>query len=757
MLAGAVLALAAIALAWIRLGPRGRGAGAAGASLLLVSIDTLRADHVGCYGYAAAATPALDALAARGLRFEQATTVAPLTLPAHCSLMTGAFPARHGVRDNGGFYLRDEETTLAEVLKARGFRTGGFVSSFVLDSRWGIHQGFARYFDDFDLDKHAGRGMDAVQRRGDETVAKALEWLSQERDQPFFAWIHLYDPHAPYEAPEPFRSRFPAGVVGAYDAEIAWTDSLVARILDRLAADGRLERTVVAVVGDHGESLGEHQEQGHGFFVYDATIQVPLIVAGPGVPRRVVADQVRIVDVMPTLLELLGVPPPPSVQGRSLLPLARGERLQLVALAESWHPRFHYGWSELLAVRDGRHKLIQAPRPELYDLEQDAGESRDVSATEAETAQSMANGLRAMLAAVSAPGGPRGPEPTDPETLEGLQALGYVGAGVSAKHLEERPRADPKDRIGLYNLLKAAGQAAAEGRLDEAVASAREALAADPEIQEAYLLLGNFEAKAGRHAEAAEAYRKALALDPENAATAFNLALAHKNLGRLEDAEAGFERVRSLDPRDTRSLWQLADIAMQRGRFDQAEVSLEEGLRLKVDRPAFLLKLGECYIEMKRLAEAEAALGKARAAKPALPTLHYNLALVHEARGDLAKAALEYEEELRANPGAYRASFNLAKLLLQQRRAQEAVARFRDAVAAKPDFAAGHLYLAKALLDSGDLQGAREAATKGLANAPEPKLAPLGHYVLADVYTRQGRPRDAAREVAAARKLERKS
>ena len=222
--AAAALVLLALGLLFTKL--RAPGFGHGPANVLLVSIDTLRADRLGCYGHAQAQTPYIDALAARGLRFEQAATVTPLTLPAHASLMTGSFPASHGVRDNGGFYLGDEQRTLAEVLRERGYRTGGFVSAFVLDSRFGIQQGFDRYFDEFDLSKYDGVGMDTVQRPGDVTVAKAIEWLKQDAGKPFFAWVHLYDPHAPYEAPEPFRSRFPATLQGAYDAEVAATDAL---------------------------------------------------------------------------------------------------------------------------------------------------------------------------------------------------------------------------------------------------------------------------------------------------------------------------------------------------------------------------------------------------------------------------------------------------------------------------------------------------------------------------------------------------
>ncbi len=720
-------------------------------NVLLISIDTLRADRVGAYGHAAAQTPHLDALAVRGLRFTQASTVVPLTLPAHASLLTGTFPAFHGVRDNGGFYIGEEQVTLAETLRAQGFATGGFVAAFVLDSRWGIAQGFDTYFDDFDLSQAQGVGLDSVQRRGDEVVQHAAAWIDARGDAPFFAWVHLYDPHAPYDAPEPYRARFPTGLHGAYDAEVAFTDAQVGELLRRLGSE-RLARTLVVVVGDHGESLGEHEEQAHGFFVYDATLAVPLIVAGPGIEARVIDEQVRLVDVAPTLCDLLGVPAPQAVQGRSLLPLARGERLGLTAWSESYYPRYHYGWSQLEALRDGRFKFIAAPRPELFDLRADPHETRDLAANDPQRVAAFTRTLDELRAKLRGRAAASGPRPVDRETEERLQALGYVGGGVSARYLDERPRADPKDKIALYNLLKRAGSASLEGRLDDALALAREALRADPEIIEGHTLVGNFDAKASRHAAAADAYRRALALDPEHLGATFSLALAYKNLGRLDDAAAGFERLRTLDPKNGKALWQLADIDRRRGRLEQACDRLAQALTLDVDRPAFQLALGECRLEQKRWPEARAALEAALRARTDLPDAHFDLALVAEAQGDLAAAMHAYEAELRRDLRHHRASFNLAKLLLREGRVADALARFRAAVDAQPDFGTGWLYLGKALLDTGDLAGAEQAARTGLARRPEPGTAALGHLVLADVYTRQGRPDAARRALLAARR-----
>jgi tetratricopeptide (TPR) repeat protein len=582
-----------------------------------------------------------------------------------------------------------------------------------------------------------------------------VEWLDADKERPFFAWVHFYDPHTPYEAPEPYRSLFPRTMQGAYDAEVAHTDALVGQLLDHLSADGRLDDTLVVAVADHGESLGEHKEQSHGFFIYDAAVHIPLIVSGPGIPSRVIRDQVRIVDVMPTVLELLGVPAPPVVQGHSLLPLLRGERLGLLALSESWYPRYHYGWSELRAIRDGRYKLIRAPRPELFDLEQDPGELDDLAAREPQHVAYLQAALEKLATRVESAAAPKGPQSVDPEVEERLEALGYVGGSLSAARLDDRPRGDPKDKIELYNLLKQAGGQSLEGRVDEAIATVQKALAQDPEIVEAHTLLGNFHGKAKRHEAAVAAYRRALELDPEHQGALFSLALAYKNMGRLADAEAGFERARQLDPRNGKVLWQIADTWMQQGALDRAEAVLKEAIERKVDVPRFELKLAECYIEMKRFPEAESLLRDALRQKADLKTAHYNLALVHEERGELPKAMAEYEAELQQSPKGYRASFNLGRLLLRAGRTREAVERFRNAVTVSPDFAIGHLYLAKALLDTGDLTGAQAAARQGLAAKPERKSAPLGHYVLADVYTRLGRNREAAREVAAAKKLER--
>ncbi|HEX2443948.1 MAG TPA: tetratricopeptide repeat protein, partial [Vicinamibacterales bacterium] len=320
--------------------------------------------------------------------------------------------------------------------------------------------------------------------------------------------------------------------------------------------------------------------------------------------------------------------------------------------------------------------------------------------------------------------------------------------------LADRRRADPKDRIDLYNLLKQAGTDSVEKRLDAAIEKVGRALSADPEIVEAHAMLGNLYVKAGRPDDAIEAYRRALSIDPEHRGATFNLALAYKNAGRADEARAGFERAVALDPRDGRAQFQLADLAMRRGEFHVAEATLTKALAHEVDRPPFLVKLGECYIELKRWDDADRALRAALAERGDIERAHYDLALVLEARGDMPGAIAEYEAELARGP-SYSAAFNLGRLLSRTGRPREAARRFQEAAAANPAFAPAHLYLAKALLDSGDLDAAQDAALRGLDLKPGADVAPLGHYVLADVYSRLGRSREAAREVARAQRLER--
>ena len=411
-------------------------------NLLVITLDTTRADRLGPYGYSGIQTPNLDRLAREGVVFEQAATVAPLTLPAHSSLFTGKFPPEHGVRDNGGFFLNPRETTLAEVLKDRGFKTGGFIGAYVLDSKWGVNQGFDTYFDDFDLSKYKAISLGAIQRPGNEVVDHGLQWLDSVGSQRFFGWMHLYDAHSPYEPPEPYKTMYRGR---PYIGEIAFVDSQVGRVLAYLDAHNLSDRTIVVVMGDHGESLHEHGEATHGFFIYESTVHIPLIIRAPFSEMRGgrrVAEVVRSVDVMPTVLDMLGIAPPKGIEGVSVSSLMTGaaKELGLESYSEALYPLHHFGWSDLRAMRTGRYKLIASPRPELYDLQDDPGEQHDLFAQREALGNRMLDRLRQRESRFSKPDeSQKQAAEVDPDARARLAALGYVGTFVTTARTRRIP------------------------------------------------------------------------------------------------------------------------------------------------------------------------------------------------------------------------------------------------------------------------------------------------------------------------------
>ena len=743
---------------WKFIGPKG-GFERKPLNVILVTADTLRADRLGCYGNTRIATPNLDRLAESGVLFERTTTVTPLTLPAHSSIFTGTYPMYHGVRDNGGYYLEPEQITLAEILKEQGYATGAFVAAFVLDSRWGLDQGFDRYFDDFDLSKFETISLDTVQRRGDEVLTEALAWLESVRQKRFFSWIHLYDPHTPYEPPEPYLSQYGGVRWGRYDGEVAYVDSLMGELMEWLEAKKLADSTIVVFLGDHGESLGEHREIAHGFFIYDVTVAVPFILKTPyrKLQGRRVAARVRTIDLMPTLLDLMGLDVPEPVQGESLVELSSGatEDLGLVGYSESFFSRHHYGWSDLKSLSTGAFQFIAAPRPELYDLEADPFQQNNLASERPEEVRRFEQQLQEILDRYSAEGiDDKQPETLDAETQAQLAALGYLGGPSKVKIDPSAPLADPKDKIELYNLIKQAGGDSSEGRVDEAFEKIRRVLAEDPDILEAHNILGNLHTKQGETKEAIEAYKEALARDPEYKPALSALAAAYEKTGRLDDAAAGYRRVLELDPRDNRTHFLLAGIHAKKEEFEPAIELLVKAVELGTERAPAHNLMAECYMGLEKFAEAEVEIKRAIEMKEDLPTAHYNLALVLEERGDLQGAIDAYERELEIAPESFRSHFNLAKLYDQAGRPGKQMEHFQKSIEVNEDFAVGYLYLAKMHLDSGNLEQAMSLVRKGIDLGPEPSMAPLGHFILADIYSRLGRPQDAEREVAIARRLQ---
>jgi choline-sulfatase len=420
--------------AWRPAPPRAR-------HVVVITLDTTRADYLSAYWSARVSTPNLDRLAREGAVFEQAMSVAPLTLTAHASLFTGLLPPHHGVRDNGGDPLGRDHATLAELLRARGFQTAAFVGSVVLQSTRGLARGFDVYHDGVTEDPWQRRRL---RRPANEVVDDAMEWLAGQNGSPFFMWVHLYDAHAPYDVPEPYRALY---ADDPYAGEIAFADAQVGRVLDALDQRRLWEDTTIVIAADHGESFGSHGEQGHGIFVYQDVMHVPLIVRAPGIRPRRIAGVTSLVDVMPTVLDLVGAPPR-SVDGASLVPLLTGatKTLDRDAYAESMYPA-RFGWSPLRALREGRFKLIVAPRPELYDLETDPTEQENLYARRPALAAAMTNRLSVIGRGAPTIQAPTG-STTSSDVRERLAALGYVSGGGPGSVSAGVQLPDPKDRIG---------------------------------------------------------------------------------------------------------------------------------------------------------------------------------------------------------------------------------------------------------------------------------------------------------------------
>jgi arylsulfatase A-like enzyme/Tfp pilus assembly protein PilF len=730
-------------------------------SVLLVTLDTTRADHMGAYGYQGIETPAFDRIAREGVLFEHAESAAPLTLPAHSSIFTGLFPPEHGVRDNGGFFLAPSQVTLAERLKAAGLETGGFVGAYVLDHRWGINQGFDTYYDDFDLSKVKSMSLGSIQRPANEVADHVLDWLDHTDGRRFFAWAHFYDAHTPYDPPEPFKSRYPGH---PYVGEIAFVDSQVGRLIGWLEDHHRLDRTIVVVMGDHGESLGDHGEAAHGFFVYQSTIHVPFAIRAPfALTRgRRVADVVRSVDVMPTVLDLLGLPVRGKVEGRSLVPLMTGatEDMGLEAYSEAVYPRYHFGWSDLRALHVGRYKYIEAPRPELYDLQDDPNEQHNLYPQRRELGDRMATALTALEGHMPAAAADAKPTPeVDPDARERLAALGYIGSFVPLAAHDRSGLADPKDKIGVFNLMNSARDSSkGEGDPDEGLKALLQVVKTDPEVIDAWFMLGNEYYRRGRFDDAIANYRKALALKPDYDLAVINMANAYRGLGRDDEALAGYRRYLQLDPNNAHVEYEAAQILIDTGRFQDASALLNAALKAEPTMAAARNALGIVAIREGDLARGEREIKAALAAKPDVRLAHYNLALLAERRHDLTTAIKEYQAEIALHADSYKAWFNLGKVYesVGDRVRQEEA--FRKAIEANPDFAEGYLYLAKLYLESGQkLDEAVELAKKGNTLHPRPDIAPLGHYLLADLYSRLGRPADSAREARIGQALEKAS
>ena len=622
-------------------------------NLVLVTIDTLRPDHLGCYGYQKIETPAIDGIAKNGVLFENAVTQTPLTPPSHASIFTGLYPTKHHVRDTGGFILQPSSTTLATILQQQGWDTAAFVSSDVLKKLFGFNQGFAVYDDQ--MPKPAGNSRDFLadpERPASTTVDRALRWIEAQTGKPYFLWVHLYDPHLPYQPPAPFRQQYKDR---PYDGEIAYADHELARLFDAVRKKSPSDKTLIAVLSDHGESLGEHGEYSHGVFLYDATLRIAFLLAGPSVPTGLrVKEQARAIDFLPTVLDLMGGRPPDSVQGVSLAPaFANKEVPTAISYAETLYPKINMGWSELRAIRTNRWKYIRAPKPELYDLVQDQAEATNVIHEHAAEVQK----LEAQLKTLAGAGRTEKVEtaPVDQRTMEQLKSLGYV-SGFSARAYELTGQGiDPKDRVGILKLLAVAEDPNSDTPQRRRIELLEQALREDPTNPNLYYQLGGKYEKNGRHAEAMKLYYAALQRGIENARLHSRIADLYVRAGKKEQAIPEYEKATQLNPSDVESQTNLATAYLEQGRVPDAERVFKWVVTTDPGSASAYNGLGLIAIQRQDPGAARGYFEKALALDGDLVEAQLNLGLIYKMAGDRARARQCFETFLaKASPAQYR-------------------------------------------------------------------------------------------------------
>jgi arylsulfatase A-like enzyme/Flp pilus assembly protein TadD len=631
--------------------------------VLLVTIDTLRADRVGAYGSPLGITPTLDRFAAEGLRYEMARAHVPLTLPSHATVMTGRYPFANGVRDNGSFRFDGSHPTLAGTLKQAGYSTAAFVGAFVLDGRFGLNAGFDLYDDRM---RGSGSNLEVVQRTGEQVLAPATDWIlrhdnrqpSADKSPPWFGWIHLYDPHEPYAPPEPFRTRYASD---PYAGEIAYTDAVLGQFLDRLRSSGALDHTLVVIASDHGESLGEHGERTHGLFAYDVTLRVPLILWAKGaLPPAVSRSPSRLVDLMPTVLDLVGVPVPAGLDGRSLR--AVGDRDGLSAepgtYFEALNANLTRGWAPIKGVVHGRWKLIDLPIAELYDVVADPGETRNLYAAQRDQARD----LEARLDRVTAGATPAAPTTVDAAAAARLRSLGYVVGSAPKPSRAYTAADDPKRLAHLNEALDDASAMWSRGDGARAIASLQAVVRERPDLTVAYDRLAFMLSASGRIGDAVAVLDDAARGGHADRPLLRSLGSMLRDAGDLRRSAAVLEPLVREDVSDLESSDALGQTYARMGQGPRAEAMFKRVLAASPNAAATWNNLGAVYLMTGRIADARDALSRAIEINPELASAHNGLGVAWARLGDVGKAAEEWRRALALRPGLTDARANLERV-----------------------------------------------------------------------------------------------
>ena len=616
-------------------------------NVILISIDTCRSDYLSCYGYPRKTTPNIDQVTDHGVVFENTISPVPITLPAHCTMMTGTIPPYHGVRNNIGYQLSPSNQTLAEILSTEGFRTAAIVSTFVLDSKFGMAQGFESYNDLFVNVRHALSGDERI---GEETSRFALEWLNEHQSEKFFLFLHYYDPHDDYEAPEPFATEY---ADNSYAGEIAYTDHCIGQVIEKIKEVDLYDSSLIVITSDHGEMLGEHGELTHTYFVYQSAVKVPLIFKLPRQtkPQRV-PHCVGLVDILPTICGILGIDKPDRIQGRDLSPYFK-EKPPLdknrSLYSESIVPT-RYDANALMALTTDRYKYIQSTRPELYDIVQDPNEQNNLFEQQPERGSAFEHQLQQVLEQTLAKGTVGNQGELTAQDLYRLESLGYVG-GTNDHRLFDRSQDDAKDLIDFHVSFKQALMFEHKGQHEQCKQILRKLSLERPTFPETFLKLAKIAFQEQKFEEALEPFYASLKLYPKNTNAEANLGVTLANLGRLDDAIIHLNKAIQIDPKNSPAHHSLASLLQKQGKLDQALVHYNKAIEMG-------LQTAQIY---------------------------YDLARLWSAKGDLNNTLSYYAKSLQVNPRDTKVHNLVAAIFIRQRKWNDAIKHYEQSLEIKPD------------------------------------------------------------------------
>jgi arylsulfatase A-like enzyme/Tfp pilus assembly protein PilF len=679
--------------------------------VILISIDTLRSDHLPAYGYKGVATPAIDALRADSILYERAYSHVPMTLPSHVSLLTGMLPSDTGIRDNVGNRLSGSIPTIAELLKKNGYATGAAVSAFILRRETGVDHGFD-FFDDSAKQVGTSIALGRIQRIGGDTWHAARGWLDKQGERPFFLFLHLYDPHTPYEPPEPFFSRYP----NHYDGEIAYSDSVVGDLIADLKEKGIYDKALIILLSDHGEGLNEHGEEEHGMFLYREALQVPLLVKLPKSRRggASVSVPVQLVDVFPTILERTATPVPKTGHrpGQSLLTFLDGGPTRQI-YSETFYPRLHFGWSDMHSLIEGNDHFIRAPQPELYNLAADPAEKKNLVDGDRRTYTRMRAAIEPFVKEAATPTG------FDPEEMAKLAALGYVGSTVATHTGQALP--DPKTRLETFHRIRLAYTYFEDNKEPEALQLVNELLAENAQMVDLWDMKAKILYRLGQREEALATAKEGLRQNPGSIALLFAVANLSLGMGDLDAAQQHAEIAAKVEPGQAHEI--LARIWIERHNPDRAEQEAKLAMQTVIDPTTELMILGGVEMDRQNYKKAleylDAAADRVKGkTPPRLKNLHLTRGDALARLGRNEEAEREFRGEIVDFPADPRPYSSLIMLLATERRLDEATRLVFDAIKASPE---PHTYvvIAETLKAIGDDRGAMFWTDQGLQHFPQ--------------------------------------